>query len=136
MLRTIGGWGLLLGLLSAVPFLAADETKLDAAALTKALQNLESRVIVLGTVRQPPLATMLSQHAAARLRTANRADRAGWSEIKTATDWHRFREQRLNALRKSLGEFPPVPQDLKVRVTGSLSGKSTNSCTSPARVSW
>jgi dienelactone hydrolase len=90
--------------------------------LPKQLRDLDGRVIVLGTVRQPPLAGMLARDVEARLRAANRADRRAWETVKTRADWEQFREQRLQALRASLGDFPPVPTDLKVRRTGSLEG--------------
>lgn len=96
---------------------AAEETP-----LTKQLRELDSRVIVLGTVRQPPLASMLSRHAEARLRQANRASTAEWEKIKTRADWEAFRREKLQALKKSLGEFPEPPRNLKVKVTGSHAG--------------
>lgn len=101
----------------AFPGLAADESP-----LAKQLRELDSRVIVLGTVRQPPLASMLSRHAEARLRQANRASTAEWETIKTRADWEAFRKEKLAALKKSLGEFPEPPRDLKVKVTGLHEG--------------
>ncbi|MBY0527402.1 MAG: hypothetical protein K2R98_28660 [Gemmataceae bacterium] len=86
------------------------------------LRGLDARVIVRGQVRQPPMASMLSRDAEAGLRLANRADQKAWEEVKTRSDWERFRDRRLQALRGSLGQFPPVPKDLKLRVTGSLDG--------------
>src|SRR5271156_3252947 len=75
--------------------------------LADALRGLEARVIVRGQVRQPPLASMLSRDAEAGLSLANAADRKAWEEVKTRTDWERFRDVRLQALRTSLGQFPP-----------------------------
>ena len=92
------------------------------AELSKQLGDLDDRVIVLGTVRQPPLASMLARDVDARLRAANQADRRAWDEVKTRADWESFRDRRLQALRSSLGDFPVVPRDLKVRVTRSLEG--------------
>lgn len=116
----IACYGWLLGCL-LVSIAAADEAS-DKEAVAKQLQQLDSRVIVLGTVRQPPLAAMLSRHAEARLRAANRADREAWERIKSLQDWQAFREQRMQALQKSLGNFPAVANDLKVRVAGSHAG--------------
>lgn len=92
------------------------------AELVQQLRGLDARVIVLGTVRQPPLASMLPRDVEARLRIANRADRLAWEAVKNRGDWEPFRERRLRALRESLGDFPPVPKDLKLRVTRSAEG--------------
>src|SRR5262245_9574116 len=86
------------------------------------LRELDGRVIVRGTVRQPPLASMLARDGEARLRMATAADRRAWAEVKTLADWERFRDRRLETLRASLGDFPPVPKFLKVRVVRSLEG--------------
>jgi cephalosporin-C deacetylase-like acetyl esterase len=102
---------LLIALLLAVPVAAAEPE------LGEALKNLDARVIVRGQVRQPPLASMLPRDAEAGLRLANAADRRAFDEVKTRADWERFRDVRLQALRASLGQFPPAPKDLKVRVT-------------------
>lgn len=88
----------------------------------KQLQEHDARVIVLGKVRQPPLASMLASDIDARLRTANRADRQAWEAVKTRADWERFRDQRLQSLRASLGSLPPAPKDLKLQITRSLEG--------------
>lgn len=94
----------------------------DESPLAKQLRELDSRVIVLGTVKQPPLASMLSRHADARLRQANRTSTAEWEQIKTRADWEAFRLAKLAALKKSLGQFPESPRDLMVKVTGSHVG--------------
>jgi dienelactone hydrolase len=116
----IAGCGWLLGCL-LVSASAADEAS-DTAAVVKQLQQLDGRVIVLGTVRQPPLAAMLSRHAEAQLRAANRADREAWSRVKSLQEWQAFRERCMQSLQNSLGKFPAVPSDLKTRVTGSHTG--------------
>lgn len=95
---------------------AADES------LATHLRELDSRVIVVGTVRQPPLASLLPRHAEARLRQANRASTAAWERIKTRADWEAFRQEKLAALKRSLGPFPEPPRDLRVKVTGSQAG--------------
>jgi len=41
-----------------------------------------------------------------RMVDAARAERVEWQKVKTRNDWEQFREQRLGALRKSLGAFP------------------------------
>ncbi len=90
--------------------------------LAASLKNLDTGVIVRGKVRMPPLASMLARDVEARLRDANRADTQAFEKVKTRADWEAFRDVRLKALRASLGDWPTVPKDLKVRVTGSHEG--------------
>jgi len=93
-----------------------------AGALAAQLAKLDGRVIELGTVRQPPLAPMLANDARAGLREANQADRRAWEQVTTRAEWEKFRDARLQALRTALGQFPPAPKGLKLRVTGALTG--------------
>src|SRR5262245_13745159 len=83
----------------------------DSPTLQQQLQDLDTRAIVLGKVRTQPLASMLSRDVAARLRAANRADSLAWEAVKTRADWERFRDSRMQALRVSLGTFPPAPHE-------------------------
>ena len=108
-------WSALLFFLVAAPLAAQ-------ADLAKRLRELDSKVIVVGTVRQQPLASMLARDAEARLRIANQTDRKAWEQVKTKADWERFRDTRIRAMRASLGEFPGPPADLKLRVTKTLQG--------------
>ncbi|MCE9564207.1 MAG: acetylxylan esterase [Planctomycetes bacterium] len=101
-----------------LPALAALPTE-----LAEQLRALDSGVVVLGTVRQPPLAGMLARDHAARLREANVADRVAWGELRDRPGWERFRDARLRALRASLGTFPEPPKDVKVRVTATHDGE-------------
>ena len=115
--------GLSIALVWLVPCAAANaQAEKGTTELAKQLRELESRVVVLGKVRQPPLASMLSRDVDARLRLANRSDRLAWDAVKSRADWERFRDQRIVALRASLGKFPAVPSDLKVRVVGTHKG--------------
>ncbi|MFO0866347.1 MAG: acetylxylan esterase [Gemmataceae bacterium] len=75
----------------------------EAQDLAEAIRKLDGNVVVLGKVRQPPLAGMLSRDAEARIRIANEEDRIAWSKVASREDWERFRDTRLMALRASLG---------------------------------
>jgi dienelactone hydrolase len=100
----------------------AQEKPAPNADLATGLRKLESRVIVLGAVREPPLAPMLARDARAALRAANEADAEAWEKVKSRADWERFRDARVQSLRAALGQFPPAPKTVKVRVTRSLEG--------------
>ena len=66
--------------------------------------------------------TMLSDDADARLREANRRDARQWANVRSKADWEKFRDARLQALRDSLGSFPPPPKTLRVEATATLNG--------------
>lgn len=55
------------------------------------------------------------------LRAANRKSSEDWRAIATREDWEAFRDRKIEALRRSLGTFPPAG-DLRVRVTRKLEG--------------
>jgi hypothetical protein len=40
----------------------------------------------------------------------------------TREQWETYRDERIERLRRSLGEFPAPPARLNVRVTGTLAG--------------
>lgn len=90
--------------------------------LIGALQDWDAGAVVLGPVRQAPLAGMLARDVQARLRSANRADRAAWTTVGDRTAWERLRDERLARLRASLGTFPRPPRDLKTRVIATHAG--------------
>lgn len=105
---------------------AQDATEPSPREVVDVLRQLDSRVLVLGAARQPPMASMLARDVEARLRQANRADRLAWDQVASQADWRRFREPRLHALRESLGPFPQVLrrplEELKLRTTGRRQG--------------
>jgi cephalosporin-C deacetylase-like acetyl esterase len=100
---------------------SADE-QVSSTALAKNILQLDGRVILRGTLRRNPMTTMLARHVAAELREANRRDRSTWNAVKTKADWKQLRDRRLKALRTSLGQFPDVPNNLKVRVVRTTKG--------------
>ncbi|MFO0818126.1 MAG: hypothetical protein U1A77_09315 [Pirellulales bacterium] len=105
---------------------ASEPPRANRQQVADELRQTDSRVLVLGTVRQPPLALMLSRDVDARMRTANQADREAWHRLRNREDWIRHRDQALAALRKSLGDFPSIdaarPEPPKIRITGSVKG--------------
>ncbi len=102
-----------------VTIATASAATAQESALADALREFDSRVIVVGKVRENPLASMLPRDAKAQLRDANLRDAKAWAAVNTLSDWKAFRKARIEALRKSLGSFPPPPKDLKVRITRS-----------------
>lgn len=66
--------------------------------------------------------SMVRRHQRLRAEKAIRAERRDWRKVETREDWERFRDERLSALRKVIGEFPPERPPLDVRVTGHAKG--------------
>jgi dienelactone hydrolase len=64
---------------------------------------------------------LLGEDARARIRAANQRESKAWAEIRTREDWERYRDDRLRALRESLGAWP-APADLHPRVTRVIEG--------------
>lgn len=103
--------------------LSVSATEKITEKFTEQIRQLDPGVVVLGTVRQPPLAGMLGRDHAARLRRANTDDRLGWEKVRNLDEWERFREVRIQALRQAMGIFPKSPSNVKVHRTGTLRGE-------------
>jgi len=92
----------------------------DAGDLAGALDDLD--VTVLSNDERQELAGMISRDIERRRLLAIQRENMAWSKVKSRDDWERFRDQRLNALRESLGQFPPPPKDLNIETTGHIEG--------------
>jgi len=77
--------------------------------------------------------TMLDDDIVVRMRAASAAESAAFAKVATATDWEKFRDQRLAALKETLaiGAIPPTPAALpagvqeapgKCQITGTFQG--------------
>lgn len=88
----------------------------NVAELTKELTAL-SEVVVTTSERQL-LANQLADHVTRSRERLHQADLKAWSAIHSREDWQRFRDERLDRLRQSLGQ-PPSPQGpLVIEVRG------------------
>lgn len=90
--------------------------------LPTALQQMESRVIVADDERKR-LSEMLSSEVRRRRIEAGQRETEAWSKLRSREDWETFRATRIEALRRALGQFPEPPTDLKIQVTGTISGE-------------
>lgn len=104
--------GFLALLLIVVPSLAS-----RADDLADALSKLSSTAIVDESMRDMVRADLRS-----RLQAANDRSSEAWRKIETRQQWEAFRNQRIAALRESLGPFDAAPRRLDVRVAGTLDG--------------
>jgi cephalosporin-C deacetylase-like acetyl esterase len=91
-----------------------------AGDLATALRDLD--VTVLSKDEREQWAGMISRDIERRRLLAIQGENIAWSKVKSRDDWEQFRDQRLNALRESLGQFPSPPKDLNIETTGRTEG--------------
>ncbi|MBI4662412.1 MAG: hypothetical protein HY735_26630 [Verrucomicrobia bacterium] len=92
-----------------------------AEQLSQALRSLDANVLP-ADLRERSV-RMLRDAARSGVRAVNQRDREAWAKIRTRSDWEKWRTPRLEALRESLGSFPPKPADLHERITRTLEGE-------------
>lgn len=115
-------WSLLLPLIFHAAVRADDASDRVAAEL----RALDPSVLTHDQTRPKrtpdELRSMISADIRARRRVVNEQDVATWRSISTRAEWERHRDEKVAALKRSLGTFPDPPADLHVRVTRSLRG--------------
>lgn len=79
------------------------------------LRDLDAGGFPAETVKEKRLAEMVERDQRRRIHEAHDQQAKLFETLQTRADWHKFRDVRLQALRESLGTFPAVPRDLKVR---------------------
>ena len=66
--------------------------------------------------------TMVQDHLSKKVERTVLAERLTWEKVKTREDWERFRDERIEAFKKSVGKFPPEKPPLQTRVTARHDG--------------
>ena len=87
----------------------------EAADLSKVVPE------VLGKEQRGEAAGMIEHDIRRRTAMVNTRNREAWYKIKTREQWEKYRDERIERLRRSLGEYPPAGK-LNVRVTGVVKG--------------
>src|SRR5262245_25173701 len=105
-------WVLSLGLILALAQIASAK---DAAELSKVAPE------VLSKEQRDEATGMIRRDIQRRTREVNARNREAWSGIKTREQWEKYRDERIERLRRSLGEYPPAGM-LNSRVTGVVHG--------------
>jgi dienelactone hydrolase len=70
-----------------------------------------------------PRRGMLSEGVFRRFKEANRRDAEAWAGVRTVADWERLRDERIGALRDSLGPLPGGEGPARVERTGQIAGE-------------
>lgn len=94
----------------------------SSAELAERLKSLDARVVDADSELSKQLPQMLSAHVRARRTAANARETLAWRELQSRELWERYRDVRIAALRRSLGEYPPVPSDLQVQIIETIEG--------------
>jgi dienelactone hydrolase len=107
-------WALGLGLVLAglAPLAAAD----DADALGKVVPE------ILGKEQRREAAGMIDRDIRRRTVQVNARNREEWYKVKTRAQWEKYRDERIERLRRSLAAWPAAPAKLNVRVTSTVKG--------------
>src|SRR4051794_34975056 len=84
--------------------------------LAAKLRELDPRILTADKEQARAAANMLYADVRARIKLANQRETKNWRGLKNLADWDKYRDQRVEALRKSLGQFPPPPEKPKVTV--------------------
>ncbi|HJZ59953.1 MAG TPA: hypothetical protein VKE74_33735 [Gemmataceae bacterium] len=72
--------------------------------------------------RAKELPRMMQNDAKRRMQEANLRESKAFAAVSTREQWETYRDVRIKALKESLGEFPPAPQNMRIVVTGKLDG--------------
>jgi len=91
-----------------------------SAELATTLRGLD--VSVFSESDRKQYSSMVSGDIERRRLLAIKRENEAWSRVKTRADWEQFRNQRLDALRKSLGPSRPAVKNLQVETTGRIKG--------------
>ncbi len=95
-----------------------------AADLATTLREADTRVLT--DDERETYQGMVARDIERRRLLAIKRENEAWHEVQTRDDWEGFRDQRIGALRKSLGQFPvgriANTSHIKVETTGHIKG--------------
>src|SRR5262245_20605387 len=76
---------------------------------------------VIDKEQRKAAAGMIDRDIRRRTTLVNARNREAWGKIETRQQWEKYRDERIERLRASLGEYP-APGKPNVRVTGVVKG--------------
>jgi cephalosporin-C deacetylase-like acetyl esterase len=85
-------------------------------------KDVDPNVFPKDDPRTKDLPKMMWNDAKKRMQEANLRESKAFAEVKTKEQWEKYRDVRIQKLKESLGTFPEVPKDMKVKVTRELDG--------------
>lgn len=96
-------------------------TQANEKVLESAIRDLNPQVLTGDDAQES--SRMLANDVRRRIQEANLRESLEWKRVQTLPEWERFRDERVTALRRALGTFPPIPERLNFRVTGVIHGE-------------
>jgi cephalosporin-C deacetylase-like acetyl esterase len=85
-------------------------------------KDIDPNVFPKDDPRAKDLPKMMWADAKKRMQEANLRETKAFAEVKTKEQWEKYRDVRIQKLKESLGTFPEVPKDMRVKVTRELDG--------------
>jgi dienelactone hydrolase len=108
---------------SAVARVAPYTTPAPAAGLAHELAQLDSHVWSAPERRRRNVTHMVDAQQQRRAEEAIQSEHDAWEKVHTRADWERFRDERLQGLKESVGELPPERPPLDLRVSARHTGQ-------------
>jgi dienelactone hydrolase len=87
------------------------------------LRKLDATVFTPLAAKDRQLGKMVEQDIRSRVHAAHRRLAEEFAGLKTREEWEKFRDERIKALRDSLGPLPEPGKDLKLRVVSTYKGQ-------------
>jgi cephalosporin-C deacetylase-like acetyl esterase len=85
-------------------------------------KDVDPNVFPKDDPRAKELPGMMWADAKRRMQEANLRESKAFAEVKTKAQWEAYRDARVAKLKESLGVWPAVPKDMRVKVTRELDG--------------
>lgn len=101
-------------LIATILFAVGADSATDLRAFDTHVLTLEERTLHSLDLRRD---------TQARIAEVNRRDRETWAGLKSRADWEKFVAPRREALRRSLGTFPPGPEKVPVHHSRTIEGE-------------
>lgn len=92
------------------------------ASVAADFKDIDPNVFPKDDPRAKDLPKMMGNDARKRMQEANLRETNAFAEVKTKEQWEKYRDARIAKLKESLGTWPEVPKDMKVKVTRELDG--------------
>ncbi len=91
-------------------------------AIAADFRDIDPNVFPTDDPRSKELPKMLAVDARKRMQEASLRESNAFAALTTKEEWEKFRDVRIKALAQSLGEFPPEPKEMRLKVTRELEG--------------
>src|SRR5688572_15127395 len=88
--------------------------------LAKELRDYATAELAKVPGKDGKFSTALPDYLREQLKEANKRDREEWNKVQTKADWEKFRDERIKALKESLGTWPKVPEFMQMKTTKTI----------------